>query len=174
MQWGNYNGFPSHTSTLYEALKERIPANQLIYDFGCDRTSGISLESVFSQCSIDGKPGFRSTYWNNIKMEGKPATVTHTSTPFKFTTLGATVFAAGVNIQDFSASYESVFNAPQTEDINFHFEAAGIIRLSIDGKEVASGKYLKNNMNLYTLKAEKGKTYTVSYTHLTLPTIRLV
>lgn len=62
MQWGNYNGFPSHTSTLYEALKERIPANQLIYDFGCDRTSGISLESVFSQCSIDGKPGFRSTY----------------------------------------------------------------------------------------------------------------
>lgn len=161
MQWGNYNGFPSHTSTLYEALKERIPANQLIYDFGCDRTSGISLESVFSQCSIDGKPGFRSTYWNNIKMEGKPATVTHTSTPFKFTTLGATVFAAGVNIQDFSASYESVFTAPETEDINFHFEAAGIIRLSIDGKEVASGKYLKNNMNLYTLKAEKGKTYNI-------------
>ena len=68
-------------------------------------------------------------------MEGKPATVTHTSTPFQFTTLGATVFAAGVNIQNFSPSYESVFTAPETEDINFHFEAAGILRLSIDGKK---------------------------------------
>lgn len=161
MQWGNYNGFPSHTTTLYEALKQRIPADRLIYDLGCDRTNDSSLESVFGQCSIDGKPGFKSTYWNNIKMEGKPAAITYTNTPFHFTTLGATVFAAGVNIQDFSARYESAFTAQQTEDINFHFEAEGIIRLSIDGKEVAKGKYLKNNMKLYTLKAEKGKTYNI-------------
>lgn len=161
MQWGNYNGFPSHTTTLYEALKQRIPADQLIYDLGCDRTNDSSLESVFGQCSIDGKPGFRSTYWNNIKMEGKPATVTYTSTPFHFTTLGATVFAAGVNIQDFSGRYESNFTAQKTEDINFHFETEGAIRLSIDGKEVAKGAYLKNNMKLYTLKAEKGKTYNI-------------
>lgn len=161
MQWGNYNGFPSHTTTLYEALKQRIPADKLIYDLGCDRTNDSSLESVFGQCSIDGKPGFRSTYWNNIKMEGKPATITQTSTPFHFTTLGATVFAAGVNIQNFSARYESVFTAQKTEDINFHFETEGAIRLSIDGKEVAKGVFLKNNMKLYTLKAEKGKTYNI-------------
>lgn len=161
MQWGNYNGFPSHTTTLYEALKQRIPADRLIYDLGCDRTNDSSLESVFGQCSIDGKPGFRSTYWNNIKMEGKPATITQTSTPFHFTTLGATVFAAGVNIQNFSARYESAFTAQKTEDINFHFETEGAIRLSIDGKEVAKGVFLKNNMKLYTLKAEKGKTYNI-------------
>lgn len=161
MQWGNYNGFPSHTTTLYEALKQRIPADQLIYDLGCDRTNDSSLESVFGQCNIDGKPGFKSTYWNNIKMEGKPATVTYTNTPFHFTTLGATVFAAGVNIQDFSARYESAFTAQQTEDIDFHFETEGAIRLSIDGKEVAKGVFLKNNMKLYTLKAEKGKTYNI-------------
>lgn len=161
MQWGNYNGYPSHTTTLYEALKQRIPADKLIYDLGCDRTNDSSLESVFGQCSIDGKPGFRSTYWNNIKMEGKPATITQTSTPFHFTTLGATVFAAGVNIQNFSARYESAFTAQKTEDINFHFETEGAIRLSIDGKEVAKGVFLKNNMKLYTLKAEKGKTYNI-------------
>lgn len=161
MQWGNYNGFPSHTTTLYEALKQRIPADQLIYDLGCDRTNDSSLESVFGQCSIDGKPGFKSTYWNNIKMEGKPAAITYTNTPFHFTTLGATVFAAGVNIQDFSARYESAFTAQQTEDIDFHFETEGAIRLSIDGKEVAKGVFLKNNMKLYTLKAEKGKTYNI-------------
>ena len=25
MHWGNYNGFPSHTETLYEALKNAFP-----------------------------------------------------------------------------------------------------------------------------------------------------
>lgn len=31
MQWGNYNGFPSHTVTLFEALQKRLPKEQLIY-----------------------------------------------------------------------------------------------------------------------------------------------
>ena len=31
MQWGNYNGFPGHTLTLLEALRERLPEEQLIY-----------------------------------------------------------------------------------------------------------------------------------------------
>ena len=163
MHWGNYNGFPSHTETLYEALKKRLPASQLIYEFGCDRTSPVALESVFAQCAIDGKPGFRSTYWNNIKLEGTPATVVQTSTPFHFTTLGATVFAPGVNISNFSARYESVFTPEKTEDINFQFSAQGIIRLYINGEEVASGKYVQNHATLYTLKAEKGKQYDVKF-----------
>ena len=163
MHWGNYNGFPSHTETLYEALKKRLPASGLMYEFGCDRISSVALESVFAQCSIDGKPGFKSTYWNNIKLEGTPATTVQSPTPFHFTTLGATVFAPGVNITNFSARYESVFTPEKTEDINFQFSAQGIIRLYIDGKEVASGKYLQNHATLYTLKAEKGKSYDVKF-----------
>lgn len=31
MQWGNYNGFPGHTVTLLEALRKRLPKEQLIY-----------------------------------------------------------------------------------------------------------------------------------------------
>lgn len=31
MQWGNYNGFPGHTVTLLEALRKRLPEEQLIY-----------------------------------------------------------------------------------------------------------------------------------------------
>ena len=162
MQWGNYNGFPSHTSTLYEALKKRIPADRLIYDFGCDRISEVTLQSQFGSCSIDGKPGFRSTYWNNTRQEGTPVAVTQTSTPFQFTTMGATVFAPGVNIQDFSARYESEFRAEEDEDVNFTFQSEGKIRLSINGEKVAEGKYLKNNFNLYTLKARKGQSYRIT------------
>lgn len=161
MQWANYNGYPSQTITLYKAMKDRIPADRLIYEFGCDRTSEVTLESTFSQCSIDGKTGFRSTYWNNIKMEGQPVTVTHTSTPFHFVTTGGTVFAPGVNLQDFSAAYESVFTPQQDGEIGFRFQTHGIIRLYINGEKVAEGKYLQNYANVYTLKAEKGKSYNV-------------
>ena len=161
--WGNYNGYPSHTETLYEAMKKRLPASQLIYEFGCDRTAFVTLESVFSQCAIDGKPGFKSTYWNNPELEGTPAAVVQNPTPFHFTTLGATVFAPGVNITDFSARYESVFTAKETEDIKFQFSSHGIIRLYIDGQEVASGRRLQNHATLYTLKAEKGKSYDVKF-----------
>lgn len=161
MQWGNYNGYPSQTVTLYKAMKERIPADLLIYDFGCDRTEDVTLESAFNQCSIDGKTGFRATYWNNIKLEGNPATVTHTSTPFHFVTTGGTVFAPGVNLQDFSAAYESVFTPQQNGEIGFRFQSHGLIRLYINGEKVSEGKYLQNHAKIYTLNAEKGKSYNV-------------
>ena len=108
MQWGNYNGYPSHTVTLLEGLKSYIPADNFIYEHGCDRTETTTLKSTFSQCSIDGKSGFKATYWNNTNMEGEPATITHVSTPFHFITTGGTTFASGVNIQNFSAKYESI------------------------------------------------------------------
>ena len=159
MQWGNYNGYPSHTVTLLEALKERIPADKFIYEPGCDRTSTLSLESVFSRCKADGQTGFKATYWNNTDMSGTPAAVTQVTTPFRFITTGGTTFASGVNIQDFSAVYEAVFTPEKSEDIGFCFQSHGMVRLSIDGKEVAKSMFMKNNDKIYTLKAEKGKQY---------------
>ena len=40
MQWGNYNGFPSQTSTLLKSLKKKIPADNLIYEPGCETAAG--------------------------------------------------------------------------------------------------------------------------------------
>ena len=137
MQWGNYNGFPSHTITLLEGIREYLPESQIIYEPGCDLTSDVTLQSVFQQCSMDGKQGFSAKYWNNTKQEGTPDVTNHISTPFHFITTGATTFAAGINLQDFSASYESVFRPAKSEDIAFRFQTQGITKLSIDGKEVA-------------------------------------
>ena len=159
MQWGNYNGYPSHTVTLLEALKSRIPEAQFIYEPGCDRTSNIALESVFHQCKVNGKTGFKATYWNNPALKGEPAAVTQVSTPFRFITTGGTTFASGVNIQDFSAHYETVFTPEKTEDIGFCFQSHGAVRLSVNGKEVAKSRFMKNNDKIYTLHAEKGKSY---------------
>lgn len=161
MQWGNYNGFPGHTVTVLEGIRQYLPEAQVIYELGCDLTSDVTLQSVFSLCGIDGKQGFSAKYWNNTAQEGNPEVTTQITTPFHFTTAGSTAFAAGVNLIDFSARYESVFRARKDEEIDFRFQTFGMTKLAIDGVEVASGMNFKNNASVYTLQAKAGKEYRI-------------
>ena len=88
MQWGNYNGIPGHTVTLLEAVRSKLPEGQVRYEPGCDRTSREALQSLFSECSINGKPGFSAEYWNNRICEGEVVATDQISTPFHFATTG--------------------------------------------------------------------------------------
>ena len=123
---------------------------------GLEQHDGIKLSYV---CPVNEPDG----HWNWVgpKQEGTPDVTNHISTPFHFITTGATTFAAGINLQDFSASYESVFRPAKSEDIAFRFQTQGITKLSIDGKEVAAGMNFKNKSKVYTLQAEAGKEYRI-------------
>lgn len=109
MQWGNYNGTPSHTSTLLSALRSKLPAAQLIYEPVCGLTDDITFNSLFNQCSYHAKPGFTATYWNNPDFKGEADATVQLSTPFRFTTLGATAFAPGIELTGFTGRYQTVF-----------------------------------------------------------------
>lgn len=159
MQWGNYNGIPGHTVTLLEAVRSKLPEGQVMYEPGCDRTSREALQSLFSECSINGKPGFSAEYWNNRICEGEVVATDQISTPFHFATTGATTFAPGVEITNFSARYESVFRPLQSGDVAFRFQLDGEVTLMVDGEQVAQKVYVKNPTNLYTLQAKAGKEY---------------
>ena len=159
MQWGNYNGIPGHTVTLLEAVRSKLPEGQVMYEPGCDRTSREALQSLFSECSINGKPGFSAEYWNNRICEGEVVATDQISTPFHFTTTGATTFAPGVEITNFSARYESVFRPSRSGDVAFRFQLDGEVTLMVDGEQVAQKVYVKNPTNLYTLQAKAGKEY---------------
>lgn len=159
MQWGNYNGIPGHTVTLLEAVRSKLPEGQVMYEPGCDRTSREALQSLFSECSINGKPGFSAEYWNNRTHEGEVVATDQISTPFHFATTGATTFAPGVEITNFSARYESVFRPLQSGDVAFRFQLDGEVTLMVDGEQVAQKVYVKNPTNLYTLQAKAGKEY---------------
>jgi beta-glucosidase len=41
MLWANYNGFPTHTVTILEGIKNKIPEAEIIYEKGCDHTGDI-------------------------------------------------------------------------------------------------------------------------------------
>lgn len=92
MQWGNYNGMPSHTVTILDGIRNALGADdKLIYEQGCSWVERTLIQSVFNQCkSADGQ-GFTARYWNNVKHEGTPVTTTQVTTPFRFCTSGATV-----------------------------------------------------------------------------------
>lgn len=161
MQWGNYNGFPSHTSTLLQGIQKKLPNAQIIYEPVCGLTNDTTLQSLFNQCSIDGKAGFSATYWNNRDYKGTIAATDQLTTPFHFSGQGATAFAAGVNLKNFTAVYRTTFRPTDSGSATFRLMTNGDITLSINGKKKAEKSNIKNPENVYSFIYEAGKKYDI-------------
>ncbi|MCD7902039.1 MAG: glycoside hydrolase family 3 C-terminal domain-containing protein [Bacteroides sp.] len=163
MQWGNYNGTPARTITILDGIRSTLGKDdKLIYEQGCSWVERTLIKSVFNQCVSKNGPGFSARYWNNTKHEGEPVTTTQVTTPFRFCTSGSTVFAPGVNLTDFSATYNSVYTPEQSGEVIFDFYSYGTGRLLIDGKEVK--KYANRHgsrQQTYMMKVEAGKSYDI-------------
>ena len=161
MQWGNYNGTPSRTVTLLEAVK--ATGAEVEYMRGCDYASNsLSLISLFSQCSASGQQGFDARYWNNSRGQGDPDVLRHNSTPLRFSTGGATVFAPNVNLEDFAAVYTSVFHANEDGQVAFYMQNQGQASISVDGRRVAAGRNGTEARKVYTLDAKAGQDYEIT------------
>lgn len=164
MQWGNYNGMPPHTVTILDGIRKALGSDdRLIYEQGCGWVERTQIQSVFNRCkTADGKPGFSARYWNNVTRDGEPVTTAQVATPFHFCTSGATVFAPGVNLTDFSATYNSVFTPDQSGEVVFDIYAYGSGRLRINGEEVRGfSNQHGGQKSAYTLQVQAGKTYDV-------------
>ena len=146
MQWGNYNGFPSHTVTLLEGIRA---------------TNDTTLHSLFNQCNIDGKAGFSATYWNNREYKGKIAATDRLTTPFHFSAEGSTVFAPGVGLKNFTAIYRSTFRPTDSGAATFRVMTNGGVTLFLNGKQIAEATNIKNHTNLYSFNYEAGKSYDI-------------
>ena len=161
MQWGNYNGVPSKTATLLSAIQAKLPASQIYYEQVCGLTDDITLSSLFNQCSDDSKPGFSASYWNNKEFKGTPDATAQLSTPFRFTTLGATAFAPGIELTGFASRYHTVFRPVKSGSAIFRVQTNGNIKASVNGEEVLDQTNIKNPENLYTLQVEAGQSYDI-------------
>ena len=161
MQWGNYNGFPSHTVTLLEGIRAKLPDAQIIYEPVCGYTNDTTLHSLFNQCSIDGEAGFNATYWNNREYKGKIAATDRLTTPFHFSAEGSTVFAPGVGLKNFTAIYRSTFRPTDSGAATFRVMTNGGVTLFLNGKQIAKATNIKNHTNLYSFNYEAGKSYDI-------------
>ncbi|MBQ8241482.1 MAG: glycoside hydrolase family 3 C-terminal domain-containing protein, partial [Bacteroides sp.] len=163
MQWGNYNGTPAATTTILQGIQQAAGKDdKVVYIPGCSWVERTLTRSVYNQCKSEGGQGFTATYWNNTNFEGEPVATMQMESPFSLCTMGATVFAPGVNLTDFSATYKSVYTPKESGDVVFEMYTCGAGDLLIDGEKV---KGFKNNhggrTTNYTMKAEAGKSYNI-------------
>jgi len=160
LMWGNYNGMPNHTITILEGIK--MKQKSVLYRPGCDKTDDKVMDCLLnSNCEMGGKKGLRGTFWNNIKMEGKPVTTQYYTTPLAVTTAGMHNFAPGVQIEDFSAKYETVFTPKESGEYVVNVEGCGDFSLYIDGVEKQKFHTWRTTPTRTPIQAEAGKSYNI-------------
>jgi len=160
MMWGNYNGTPNHTVTILDGIKAKT--KKLFYAAGCDLTYDKVMECLMaSQCSFEGKKGMKGTFWNNRRMEGKPVTTQYYTSPIAVTTFGMHNFAPGVQLEDFSAKYETVFTPKESGEYVVNVDACGHFELYIDGVQKFRHHIWRTTPNRVAIQAEKGKSYNI-------------
>jgi len=161
MLWGNYNGKPIHTITILDGIKTKLSSDKIIYDRACDLVEDKVTESYFSKCSIDGKKGFKATYWNNPKLEGDVVATQQIEFPIKLTTAGQHEFASGVKLEGFSALYETEFIPTVSEEIVFKCGATGYFELLVNGKSIRRYNNWRTLPSRIPFQVEAGKKYKI-------------
>jgi len=161
MLWGNYNGTPVRTISILDGVKTKISEKKIFYDKGCDLVEDKVTQSYFDQCSFEGNPGFKATYWNNINRKGDIVTVQQITNPIKMTTAGQHEFASGVKLEGFSAIYETEFIPKISEELVFKGGATGHFELFVNGESLTKYDNWRTLSSRISFKVEAGKKYKI-------------
>jgi beta-glucosidase len=168
MLWGNYNGTPVRTITILEGITSKISTDKVLYDKGCDLVEDKVTQSYFSKCSLDGKAGFKATYWNNKELKGDIVATQQIVDPIKLTTAGQHEFAPGVMLEGFSAKYETEFTPSVTEEIVFKCGTTGYFELLVNGDTIAKYYNWRTLPSRRPFKVESGKKYKIEIHYIQL------
>ena len=161
MLWGNYNGTPVRTITILDGITSKLSANKVLYDKGCDLVEDKVTESYFPQCTLEGKKGFKATYWNNKDLTGDVVATQQIVDPIKITTAGQHEFATGVRLEGFSGKYETEFIPSKSEEIVFKCGATGYFELFVNGESIAKYTNWRTLLSRIPYKVESGKKYKI-------------
>lgn len=169
LMWGNYNGTPNQTTTLLEGVQQKLGKKRVVTFKGCDLVSDKALDSYYDQCSIDGKKGFRGTFWNNRTRDGKPVAVRQHDRPINVTTFGNYSFAPGVNLVDFSGLYETVFRPQQSGTVLLDVEGCSRFEVLVNGETKVKELTWRTTDTRTMLEVEAGKEYRIEIRYADAP-----
>ena len=162
MQWGNYSGFATKTVTILEGLRQLL--GNVDYVQGCAVTRNEILESRFDKLlSPLGQRGMQAAYWNNTQMEGFPVTTVHMSDPINLSNGGNTVFAPGVNLENFSARYNATLIPTEDETLILRVAADNKVRVLVNGDTLVNIWQVRQRIQERTkeLKVKRGGSYRI-------------
>ena len=145
MQWGNYSGFATRTVTALEGIQQLAPQAKFIS--GCGLTRNEVFESRFGELRAPlGGKGMQATYYNNTDMSGTPATTVNMTAPIMLSNGGNTVFAPGVNLEQFSARLDATFIPTKDETVIFNINADDKVRLIVNGDTIVNIWQVRNRI----------------------------
>ena len=154
MQWANYNGIPTKTTTLLEALKKQIPG--LVYTESCPHT--YATINLISECKSNSKEGISASYWNNTDMTGNPVADGQYKTTLKFSK--SKPFAEGVNVNSFSAKFLTTFTPKVSGPVEIVYTSPGSLKLKMNGIELQP-EAITGTMFVQKINVQEGKKYDI-------------
>ena len=169
MLWGNYNGQPTHTTTILQGIRQYLP--QAMFVQGCTWTRDEVPTSMFGQIvTDDGRPGLQANYWNNEHMQGFPAFAVRIKEPIHLDNGGNTVFAPGVNLEHFSARYQGIFRPQQDGEVSIDILNDDFAQLVFNGDTLIrrlNGHGVRDSHAKYQVKAGQDYPIELIYVQMT-------
>ena len=162
MMWGNYSGFPTQTVTVLQGIRNK--AGNVKYIRGCGLTRGEVHESRFGNItSPDGKRGMKATYRNNTDHKGEPVATAYLTEPINLSNGGNTVFAPGVNLENFSARYEGTYTATENEKLQITLQCDDRGVLTVNGDTIIDVEKRSDKLGYKTTEIDivAGKRYDI-------------
>ncbi len=162
MQWGNYSGYATKTVTILEGLRQQL--GNVPYIQGCGLTRNEVFESRFDKMRAPlGQQGMQAVYWNNTEMKGRPVTTVNMSSPVNLSNGGNTVFAPGVNLENFSARYDGTLIPTEDETLYLRVGADDKVRVIVNGDTLVNIWKVRQRIQEATpeLKVKKGGSYRI-------------
>ena len=169
MLWGNYNGQPTHTTTILQGIRQYLPQAKFVQ--GCTWTRDEVPTSMFGQIvTDDGRPGLQANYWNNEHMQGFPAFAVRITEPIHLDNGGNTVFAPGVNLEHFSARYQGIFRPQQDGEVSIDILNDDFAQLVFNGDTLIrrlNGHGVRDSHAKYQVKAGQDYPIELIYVQIT-------
>ena len=135
MMWGNYSGYATRTITAMEGIQQFAPQAKFVS--GCGLTRNEAFESRFDELKTPlGTKGMQATYYNNTELKGTPAATANFTAPIMLSNGGNTVFAPGVNLENFSARLDATFTPTHDETVIFNINGDDKVRLLVNGDTI--------------------------------------
>ena len=135
MMWGNYSGYATRTITAMEGIQQFAPQAKFVS--GCGLTRNEAFESRFDELKTPlGTKGMQATYYNNTELKGTPAATANFTAPIMLSNGGNTVFAPGVNLENFSARLDATFIPTRDETVIFNINGDDKVRLLVNGDTI--------------------------------------
>jgi beta-glucosidase len=160
MLWANYNGFPTHTVTILEGIRNKLPEANITYVQGCNLTDNTLFNDLSGSFVSGSQKGLSVEYYNNVDFAGEPV-YKGITTQFNYNADGNTQFAPNVNLTDFTARFTGEFESPISGKITVSLSADDGVRL-FAGAEKVIDKWSydgSSNRREYTFDAVKGTKY---------------